>query len=193
MLNKTLSLLVTTSSQPGLMLRSRDFLDTRCQRMLNKLLLLSLMKLLSQPPLTGELKEPWTQSKPKVDAVHVGLFQLLLSLKAIIKSRLANSSIFQNNNLSIAIRLHMDVMVVRKTPLSHILNQSLKISKMHTFILVKMEYAKILHTLDKLKLPTSLKFKLTQLINLKPPSLLVLLPLQLKLIMTSSYTTRQES
>jgi len=125
--------------------------------------------------------------------VHVGLFQLLLSLKAIISSRLANSSIFQNNKLLIAIRLHMDVMVVGNNTLSHILNQSLKNLKKITFILLKMEYVKIQNTLDKLQFPASIQFKLTPLLNLKPPSLLVLLPLQLKLINSSSKDTQEES
>ena len=164
-LSKTLLKLVTTSSQPGLILSIRDFLDWRCQKILNKPKLISSKKLISQPLLTGELREPWTRSRTKDSVVHAGLSQLLPLLKVIILSKLVNSSIFQSNSLSIAIMCHMDAVVVLSTMLSYICHKSLKNLRLIMSIKVWSKLVKILNIKVMFQSKTMHKFNLTQSLN----------------------------
>ena len=102
-LSKIPSKLVITNSQPGLMLSTKDFLDSRCLKMPKRswVSLLSSMSLPSQLPLTGELRVKSTQLKTKANVVLAGLSRLLPQLRVLMPSRLENSLIFLNNNLLI--------------------------------------------------------------------------------------------
>ena len=134
-LSKIPSKLVITNSQPGLMLSTKDFLDSRCLEMLKRSWVspLSLMSLPSQLPLTGELRVKSTQLKTKANVVHVGLSRQLPQLKVLMPSRLEHSFLFLNNNLLIVTNGLKVAMVDGNHGLCNISKQANKILRKTTF------------------------------------------------------------
>ena len=120
----------TTSSPPGLMLSTRDFLDSDNQiRWLvlpKRKMLRSLISLLSQPLLTGEKTELLTPLRTKVNVDHAGLSQQLLLLKELTSCKPDNFCLSPSNNLLTAIPSLVDAKVDGKNLLCSMLRATPK-------------------------------------------------------------------
>jgi hypothetical protein len=120
MLRMVHSLLARTSSPPGLLQSTRDFLVSDNQRIWSELLkrmLRFLIPLISQHQLTGDKVELLTPLKTKVNVDHAGLSQLLFLSKVLTSFKPENFCLSQSNNLLTAIKNLKDAMVdCKNTP-----------------------------------------------------------------------------
>ena len=105
----TLSPSDITNSPPGLMLNTKDFLDSKCQRTSSHRNQLFLMHQTLLTQLTGEPKVQSMQLKIKDNADHAGHSLPLALLKDTISSKPEIFLTFLNNKSLIAIPNRMDV------------------------------------------------------------------------------------
>ncbi len=145
-----LLLLDIINSQHGQMLNTKDFLVSKCQRMLQ----LKNQQFLTHQTLktlqTGEHQVQLMQLKIKDNVDHAGHSPLLVPLKDTISSKLENSLTFLSNKQLIVINNLKDVMVVGNHLLWSILK--VKVKNLLPTILTKLQTDHALLFLQKVKL-----------------------------------------
>ena len=145
-----LLLLDTINSQHGQMLNTKDFLVSKCQRMLPSKNQQFLTHQTLKTLLTGELLVQLMQLKIKDNVDRAGHSLLHVPLKDTISSKLENSLTFLSNKQQIVIHNLKDVMEVGNHLLWSILK--VKVKNLLPTIHTKLQMDRALLFLQKVKL-----------------------------------------
>jgi hypothetical protein len=137
-----LSQLVITNSLLGPEMNTRDFSETKFQKIMSMKISLNFLQLILLIQLIGENKVLSMVLKTKANVVHAGLSLLLLLLKDMLSSKVDTFSVFLNNNLLIVTKFLMVVTVVSKDLLSTMMKLILKLLKKTIHTKESMELAR---------------------------------------------------